>query len=251
MPATRCALTAPFHPYQRDKPAAVGFLWHFPWGRPRRPLAATLSPWSPDFPPPDLDRHKASIRQRPSGRLVNADKGWKKRGSSVDARKSCQFKMNHIWYTKVSGPSGIERFLVHPALAVMGPRAIEEALMVAGKHSGKPEVRRVPLVFFRAAGGNEPVPEWLRSLPRDERQTIGEDLSDAQFQWPAGMPLCRPMGRGLFEIRTRLGTRIARVFIGHVDGKLVALHAIIKKSQKTPKHDLELAYERLTAAKLG
>jgi len=33
---------------------AVCFLWHFPWGRPRRPLAATVSPWSPDFPPPDL-----------------------------------------------------------------------------------------------------------------------------------------------------------------------------------------------------
>jgi len=27
------------------------FLWHFPWGRPRRPLTGTVSPWSPDFPP--------------------------------------------------------------------------------------------------------------------------------------------------------------------------------------------------------
>lgn len=32
--------------------AAVCFLWHFPWGRPRRPLAGTVSPWSPDFPHP-------------------------------------------------------------------------------------------------------------------------------------------------------------------------------------------------------
>ena len=30
---------------------AVCFLWHFPWGRPRRPLAGTVFPWSPDFPP--------------------------------------------------------------------------------------------------------------------------------------------------------------------------------------------------------
>ena len=29
---------------------AVCFLWHFPWGRPRRPLAGTVFPWSPDFP---------------------------------------------------------------------------------------------------------------------------------------------------------------------------------------------------------
>ena len=31
---------------------AVCFLWHFPWGRPRRPLAGIVFPWSPDFPPP-------------------------------------------------------------------------------------------------------------------------------------------------------------------------------------------------------
>jgi len=41
---------------------AVCFLWHFPWGRPRRPLTGTVSPWSPDFPP-------AVARQRLPGRL--------------------------------------------------------------------------------------------------------------------------------------------------------------------------------------
>ena len=30
---------------------AVCFLWHFPWGRPRRALPGTVFPWSPDFPP--------------------------------------------------------------------------------------------------------------------------------------------------------------------------------------------------------
>ena len=30
---------------------AVCFLWHFPWGRPRRALPGTVTPWSPDFPP--------------------------------------------------------------------------------------------------------------------------------------------------------------------------------------------------------
>jgi hypothetical protein len=62
LPETRCALTAPFHPYpgaHRAKSRAVCFLWHFPWGRPRRPLAGTVFPWSPDFPP-------APERQRPS-----------------------------------------------------------------------------------------------------------------------------------------------------------------------------------------
>jgi hypothetical protein len=62
LPGPRCALTAPFHPYLGFAPLAVCFLWHCPWGRPRRPLAGTVSPWSPDFPP-------AVTRQRPSSRL--------------------------------------------------------------------------------------------------------------------------------------------------------------------------------------
>ncbi len=48
LPNTRCALTAPFHPYLASE--AVCFLWHFPWGRPRRALPGTVFPWSPDFP---------------------------------------------------------------------------------------------------------------------------------------------------------------------------------------------------------
>src|SRR5262249_4326004 len=43
---------------------AVYFLWHFPWGRPRRALPGTVPPWSPDFPLPARWR-KAAIR--PSG----------------------------------------------------------------------------------------------------------------------------------------------------------------------------------------
>src|ERR1700694_2064859 len=53
LPPTRCALTAPFHPYRgkRNAPRRFAFLWHFPWGFPRRTLSGTVYPWSPDFPP--------------------------------------------------------------------------------------------------------------------------------------------------------------------------------------------------------
>jgi len=53
LPPARCALAAPFHPCPQRPEAvrAVCFLWHFPWGRPRRRLAGTVFPWSPDFPP--------------------------------------------------------------------------------------------------------------------------------------------------------------------------------------------------------
>lgn len=87
--------------------------------------------------------------------------------------------------------------------------------------------------------------EWLKALPETERQTIGMDLQRAQWRWPVGMPLCRPMGAGLWEIRTDLPTeRIARVLLCVCRGHLVALHGFIKKTRATPVEDLALARKR-------
>ncbi len=101
------------------------------------------------------------------------------------------------------------------------------------------------VAFFRTTAGNEPVREWLRSLDREERRVIGEDIKAVQFGWPLGMPLVRKLQPGLWEVRSRLGNRIARVIFTIGDGKLVLLHAFFKKSQKTPKDELELAEARL------
>src|ERR1022692_5204707 len=57
--------------------------------------------------------------------------------------------------------------------------------------------QKVPLIFFRSGRGTEPVREWLKELPEAERHAVGKDLLRAQWRWPAGMPLCRPMGSGL------------------------------------------------------
>ena len=105
--------------------------------------------------------------------------------------------------------------------------------------------KKVPLVFYRNAHGQEPVREWLQELGSDDRLAIGRDLMRAQWRWPVGMPLCRPMGQGLWEVRTDLPShRLARVFLCADDGVLVALHAFIKKTQKTPDEALALARKR-------
>jgi len=105
--------------------------------------------------------------------------------------------------------------------------------------------RKIPLIFFRTPAGSEPVREWLRQLVQEERHAIGEDLMRAQWRWPIGMPLCRPMGGGLWEIRTDLPTkRIARVLICFYRDHLVALHGFIKKTRATPDEDLMLARKR-------
>jgi predicted XRE-type DNA-binding protein len=74
--------------------------------------------------------------------------------------------------------------------------------------------QKTPLIFFRSGKGAEPVREWLKELPEAERHAVGKDLLRAQWRWPVGMPLCRPLGGGLWEIRTDLPTkRTARVFV--------------------------------------
>jgi antitoxin HicB len=79
----------------------------------------------------------------------------------------------------------------------------------------------------------------LKALDQSERRAIGTDLLRAQWRWPVGMPLCRPMGKGLWEVRTALSNnRIARVLICFYQGRLVALHGFIKKARATPKDDL-------------
>ena len=59
------------------------------------------------------------------------------------------------------------------------------------------------------------------------------------------MPLCRSLGKGLWEVRSNLTSgRIARVLFCDLEGKMILLHAFIKKTQKTPPADLELAVKR-------
>jgi phage-related protein len=119
----------------------------------------------------------------------------------------------------------------------------------SGVEADKPSVKekpgkRVPAIFFRTEAGGEPLREWLKGLPAPEdRKRIGEDIKTVEFGWPIGMPVCRPLSDGIFEIRTHLDqNRIARVLF-YVDTKsrMVLLHGFIKKTQKTPLDELELA----------
>lgn len=108
-----------------------------------------------------------------------------------------------------------------------------------------PMTERIALVFFCTSTGHEPVREWLKELPVEDRLAIGRDLERVQHRWPVGMPLARPLGKGLWEVRTRLpSNRIARVIFCFHEEELVALNGFIKKSQKTPQGELDLALSR-------
>ena len=108
-----------------------------------------------------------------------------------------------------------------------------------------PQSPKISLIFYRTAAGSEPVREWLKGLDEAERQAIGKDLLRAQWRWPVGMPLCRPMGNGLWEIRTDLpARRTSRVLLCFHRKHLVALHGFIKKTRTTPDEDLATARKR-------
>jgi phage-related protein len=100
--------------------------------------------------------------------------------------------------------------------------------------------------FFRTLSGNEPVREWLLSIPEVDRRRIGEDIKTIQFGWPMGMPMVRKIEPGLWEVRSNLRDRIARVLFTVNGNLMVLLHGFVKKSQKTPQEDLELALRRLS-----
>ncbi len=107
-------------------------------------------------------------------------------------------------------------------------------------------MKRLPAVFYELPSGREPVREWIKSLDRADRKIIGEDIKDVEFAWPIGMPLCRPLSRGLWEVRSNLTQgRIARVLFCIRDGRMVLVRAFIKKTQKTPDADRDLALQRM------
>ena len=103
--------------------------------------------------------------------------------------------------------------------------------------------KRLPAIFYRTEAGGEPLREWLKGLLPEDRKRIGEDIKTVEFGWPMGMPVCKPVGDGIYEVRTSLAqNRIARVLF-YIDkrGRMVLLHGFIKKTRKTPVEDLELA----------
>lgn len=108
---------------------------------------------------------------------------------------------------------------------------------------------RLRVVFFKTDLGKEPVRNWLKRLPKEERRLIGEDIKTVQFGWPIGMSLVRPLHKKLWEIRTDLATRISRVFFTTYKHQIVLLHGTIKKDQKIRESDLALAKKRLAKFK--
>lgn len=107
-------------------------------------------------------------------------------------------------------------------------------------------LKKIAAAFYRTSAGIEPVRDWLKGLTPEDRREIGQDIATVEYGWPVGMPVSRPLGQGLWEVRSTLpGNRVARVIFCIAQGHMVLLHGFVKKTQKTPDEDLALARRRM------
>src|SRR5262249_43978436 len=106
--------------------------------------------------------------------------------------------------------------------------------------------KKLQAFFYETPAGAEPVRDWLRALPRADRLMIGKDIAKVEFGWPIGMPYCRNLGARLWEVRSDISDgRIARILFCTMKQRMVLLHGFIKKSQRTPATELDLAKKRM------
>jgi phage-related protein len=106
--------------------------------------------------------------------------------------------------------------------------------------------KKIQARFYELPSGRKPVRHWLLGLATEDRRRAGHDIQTVEFGWPIGMPVCRPLGNGLYEVRTNLSDgRIGRVLFCIVDNEMLLLHGFVKKTQRTPPADLALARKRM------
>jgi len=101
--------------------------------------------------------------------------------------------------------------------------------------------------FYATASGSMPVREWLLPLSKHDKIEIGADIDIAniEFNWPVGPPQCKHLEDGICEVRSRISSgRTARVLFFIRNDQMFLLHGFIKKTQKTPRQELELAKKR-------
>lgn len=106
-------------------------------------------------------------------------------------------------------------------------------------------MKKITVLFYENANNKKPVQDWLYSLSKEDRKIIGEDIKKVEYGFPIGMPTCRKLGGKLYEVRSDISDgRIARTIFTVISGYMVLLNGFVKKTQKTPKSEIDLALKR-------
>ncbi len=109
---------------------------------------------------------------------------------------------------------------------------------------------KMPFVvdFYREADGTKPVAAFIKSLPVKLRAKVVADLHLLEeYGNNAREPLSKALGDGIFEVRSQVGNDIVRVLYFFDESKvIIATNGFVKKQDKTPANEIELAKARRT-----
>lgn len=116
--------------------------------------------------------------------------------------------------------------------------------------------KKIHAVFYQTEVGNEPVKDELLKLGRPTKTVIGEDIKFVEFNWKLDRPYVDQLRKGngssektVYEVRSKveLGNvkKEFRTLFFVYDNLMILVHMFVKKSQKTPKVEIDLAWDRM------
>jgi len=105
------------------------------------------------------------------------------------------------------------------------------------------------VLFYENSTGKTPVLDFLRKQPKVDRARLGHAIDELEWHGTKlRLPLSRPLSlsENLFELRVSGEDNIFRILYFHFTGTtFVLLHAFVKKTQKTPSNEIDIALKRL------
>lgn len=103
------------------------------------------------------------------------------------------------------------------------------------------------IVYYANVDGSSPVLEFLQGLDAKTQVRFGWAIEQLRIRnVRAGEPLVRHIEGKIWELRRNSGTDTFRVFYFFFTGrKIVLLHGFQKKTQRTPRHEMETAMRRM------
>lgn len=110
------------------------------------------------------------------------------------------------------------------------------------------------VVFYKDAKGNSPVEEFLLGLVTSNKALFNKSsngIEKLRYRVYHKEPLSKHLESGLWELRIKSGTDILRIIYTFRKGQvIILLHVFVKKQQKTPARELEIARKRLKEIEL-
>jgi len=113
----------------------------------------------------------------------------------------------------------------------------------------KNEEKGFKAVFFETENGNQPARDFIKGLSKDDKRIVGADIRVIQNSFPIGLPLVRKIKHGLWEIRSVVKDGISRIFFTFINEEIILLHGFVKKTQKTPSKEIDIATGRINEFK--